>query len=107
MNSLKCIQKYIEIDAVFDWKPMKLLQSRGDVVHRRGPGDNTSSRVLDTLKLMERFLTKTKKKRVAVIDPGSDQAMNKNSSGMWGEKRTDTINVTQMEICRPSNVIDV
>lgn len=89
MNSLKCIQKYREINVVFERKPMKLLQSRGDVVHRRGPGDNTSSRVRDMLKLMERFLTKTKKKRVAVIDPGSDQAMNKNSSDMWEKDGDD------------------
>lgn len=60
MDSLECVLKYLEIDAVFNRKPVQLLQSRGDVVHRRGPGDNTSSRVLDTLKLMDRFLNNTK-----------------------------------------------
>lgn len=53
---------------------MKLLQYRGDVVNRRGPGDNTGSRVVGTLKFMDGLLTKTKKKRFAVIDPEGDHA---------------------------------
>lgn len=33
MNSLKCLQKYFKIGAIFDWEPMTLLQDGGgDVV---------------------------------------------------------------------------
>lgn len=44
------------------------------MVIRRGPGDNTGSRVVGTLKFMDGLLTKTKKKRFAVIDPEGDHA---------------------------------
>lgn len=62
MNSFKCVQEYFEINTILDREPMKLLQNRSDVVDRRGPGDDTGSRILDTLKLVDGFLSKTKKK---------------------------------------------
>lgn len=52
-----------------------------------GPGDNSGRRVQVMLKLMERFLTKSEKKRVAVVDPGSDQAVNKKGRGGCGERK--------------------
>lgn len=60
MNSLECIQNYFKMDAKFDREPVKLLQDWGDVVGRRSPSNNTGSRVLDTLELVDRFLCKAK-----------------------------------------------
>lgn len=60
MNSLKCIKDYFKMDAKFNREPVKLLQDWGDVVGRRSPSNNTGSRVLDTLKLVNRFLCETK-----------------------------------------------
>lgn len=32
MNSLKCLQKYFKIGAIFDWEPMKLLQLSSSMI---------------------------------------------------------------------------
>ena len=46
---------------------MKLLEDRSDVIHGGGSGNYASGRILDLLKLMEKFVRETKKKKVTVI----------------------------------------
>lgn len=60
MNGLESIQKDFVMDSEFDWKPVKLLEDRGDVVKGGGSGNNAGCRVLDQLKLMEGFVRGTK-----------------------------------------------
>ena len=44
---------------------------------------------------------------ISIIDAGGDEAVDQDSSSVRSERGAETINVTQMEMCRPGNVIDV
>ena len=56
---------------------------------------------------MEGFVSDTREERVAVIQARSDKAVNKNRSGMGGEGGAKAVDVAEVNICRPGNVIDM
>jgi len=51
----------MEKDLEFDREPVKLLEDGGDMVKRRGSGNDAGCRVLDQLKLMKGFVRSTEK----------------------------------------------
>lgn len=77
---------------------MELLEDRGDVLYGGCVSDDACGRILDKLEFMESFLRETKQERVAVINSGSDKAMDKNGSGERSESRAKTVDVSEMEI---------
>ena len=56
---------------------------------------------------MERLLRQSEEERVTVVEAGGDKAMDKNRSGVGAEGRAEMINVAEMKICGPGNVIDM
>ena len=56
---------------------------------------------------MEGFVSDTGEERVAVVQARSDEAVNKNRSGMGGEGGAEAVDVAEVKICRPGNVIDM
>ena len=101
------MEKDLERDSESDREPVKLLEDGVDMVKRGGSGDDAGCRVLDQLKLMKGFVRGTEKEEVTVIDAGGDEAVDQDSCGVRRERGVETIKVTEMEICRPGNVIDV
>ena len=55
---------------------------------------------------MQEFVSDTGEERIAVVQVRSDESMNKNRSGM-GEGGAEAVDVAQVKICRPGNVIDM
>lgn len=64
------------------------------MVGGRSFGDDTCSRVLDQLKLMERLVRETEEERVAVIQTGGDETVNKDGGGAGSEGGTESVDVT-------------
>lgn len=93
MDGFEDIKENFEIDSKFDREPVKLLKNRSNVVRSGDFTDNSGSRVLDQLELIERFMRETKKKRITVINTGGDKAVYKNRGGLNSERRTKTVNV--------------
>lgn len=56
---------------------------------------------------MERFLREAKKKGVAVIKAGGDEAVDKDGGSVSGKGGTEAVNVAKVEVCRPADVINV
>ena len=56
---------------------------------------------------MKGFVSDTGEERVAVIQARSDKAVNKNRSGMGGEGGAKAVDVAEVKICRPGDVIDM
>ena len=83
-----------ESGSEFDWEPVKLLENGGDVVKGTGSGHDAGCWVLDKLNFMEIFIGETKKKWVAVIKTGGDEAVNQDGSGVRGKKGAEAINVS-------------
>lgn len=69
-----------------------------------GSGDDTGSRVPDQLRLMEGFMAEARKEGVAVVQARSDKAVKEDGGLREGWRKIDA---TQVELSRPSNVIDV
>ena len=93
-NGLECMKKYLECHSESDRDPVKLLEDRGDMVKRRGSGNDAGCRVLDQLKLMKGFVSGTEKEGFAIIDAGGDEAVDQDSSGVRIERGAETINIT-------------
>ena len=62
---------------------------------------------MDQLKFLEGFVREAEEERVAVVQAGSDKALNKDGSSVRGEGRAQTVDVVQMEVGSPGNVTDV
>ena len=86
---------------------MELLQDGGDVVGRRGFGDDTGSGVVDQLKFMERRVRETEEEGVAVIQTGGDETVDEDGGGVGGEGGAETIDVAEVEIGSASGKADV
>lgn len=67
MNRFKCVKNDAIVNPEQHRQPVKLLQHRGNVMRGRGFGDNTGGRILNHLKFLKGFVSKTKKERVTVI----------------------------------------
>uniref|UniRef100_A0A3B3RBG4 NACHT domain-containing protein n=1 Tax=Paramormyrops kingsleyae TaxID=1676925 RepID=A0A3B3RBG4_9TELE len=67
-----------------------------------------SCSVLKELEFTEGLVRETKEKRVTIINPRCDEAMNKDgSSSMGSEEWTESVYVAKMEVCVPGDVINV
>lgn len=72
---------------------MKLSKNRVDVLSGWCASYDPGCRILEELEFVKRFVRDTKEKRIPVINSRSDKAMDKDSSSMWGEERTETTDV--------------
>ena len=54
---------------------------------------------------MEGFLGETEEERVAIVQPRSDQTVNKDGSGVRGERGPETVNIAVVEISSAGDVI--
>ena len=61
VDGLEYVEKDLERDSESDREPVKLLEDGGDMVKRRGSGDDAGCRALDQLKLMKGFVRGTEK----------------------------------------------
>ena len=52
-------------------------------------------------------MRETKEEGVAIVQARSDKAVNKDGSGMGGKGGAETVDVAQMEVGRPSDIIDM
>lgn len=52
-------------------------------------------------------MREAEEERVAVVQAGSDEAVNKDGGSLGGKGGTETIDVSKMEIGRPGYVVDV
>ena len=52
-------------------------------------------------------MREAKKKRIAIINTGGDEAVDKDRGSMSGEGGTETVNVAKVEVCRPGNFVYV
>ena len=66
---------------------MKLLENRSDVVNGGGSGYYAGSCILDQLKFMKGFVREAEKERVAVVQTGSDETVDKDSCSVGGKGR--------------------
>jgi len=49
-------QEDFKVDKDVDWEPVKFLKDSGDMLRRRGSGDDADSTVLDQLNFIEKFV---------------------------------------------------
>ena len=91
VNGLECEQQNLELDTELNREPVELLEDRSDMVSEGGAGYDAGSRVLEQLEFMEGFLREAEEERVAIIQAGSDEAVNKR----------------KVEVGSPGYVIDV
>ena len=94
MHGFKGMGEDFEDGSEFDREPVELLENGGNVVKRGGSSDDAGCWVLDRLKFMKVFMGDTKRKWVAVIKTGGDEAVNQEGSGVTGEKEAKAINVS-------------
>ena len=85
MDGLEGMEEDLEIDAVFDGKPVELQQNGGNVTNGGGSGDDTGSSVLDQLQFMEEFVGESKEKGIAIIQAGRDQRVDQDSGAVRSE----------------------
>ena len=107
MEGVECKQEDFEVQTEFDWEAVELLHNGGNVVNGGGSGEDPSCRVLNHLKFMQVFVRQTKEKGVTVIIVGGDKDVYKNGSGVGREGGAEPVNVAQMEMGGPGDVIDV
>lgn len=86
MGSHKGEEQKFEIITIVNWKPMELLKDRRNVNNGKRSRD-ASTKVLDLLKFMYGLESKTKKKRVKVIN-----------QCVINVRWTEVINVMKMEV---------
>lgn len=86
MGCHKGEEQNFEIITIVNWKPMELLKDRCNVTNGKRSRD-ASTKVLDQLKFMYRLESKTKKKRVKVIN-----------QCVINVRWTEAINVMKMEV---------
>ena len=85
MDGLEGMEENFIVDALFDGKPMELIQNRGDVIDGGGSGDDTGSCILDQLQFPEEVLGETVEEGVTIIQAGSDEGVNEDCSTVGGE----------------------
>ena len=61
VDGLECVEKDLECNSESDREPVKSLEDGGDMVKRRGSGNDAGCRVLGQLKLMKAFVRGTGK----------------------------------------------
>ena len=52
-------------------------------------------------------MREAEEERVTIVQAGSDEAVNKDGGSVRGEGGAETVDVAQMEVGSPGNVIDV
>lgn len=67
MDGIESIDEDLEVYALFDGEPVELVQYGCDVADGRCFSDDTSSRILNQLELMEVFVGKAKQEGVTII----------------------------------------
>lgn len=105
MDGFKDVKQEFVTYSKFDQEPVKVLKDRCDMVKWGSFSDCTSSWLLDQLKLVEGFLGKAEEERVAVMNMAGDKAVDEDGS-LRVEVRAEEINIIEMEICSPGDVVN-
>ena len=96
---------HFEFNALLNREPVQIIKHRSYVMEATGPCQHTSRAVLHTLHLLEKSLWIPKKQGIPIIQfrgyECMDQAFQWVSIQVW----LDLIEVVQMEVGRPADVI--
>ncbi len=64
------------------------------MVRRRGFGNDTCSRVLNQLELMEGLVRETKEERITIIKTRGDKTVDKDGGSVGGEGRAESVDIS-------------